>query len=447
MGAKAGKATVEVGAVTELARRKRRPVVVVVGLSHRTSPVELRERLAVSGDALEATDRALRALPAIEEAAYVSTCNRVEVVAATRDPAACVGQIAGFLQRSAGQEEVLESCLYVHQGREAVRHLFRVAASLDSMVVGEPQILGQIKDAYARAASAGAVGTVLHRCFHRAFSVAKRVRTETGIAARAVSISSAAVELADKIFDRLADKTAMLVGAGKMGELAARHLVSAGTGNLIVTNRTFDRAVDLARAMQATPVRFEAFGRYLALADIVIGSTAAADYVLGPEMVQEALRERKGRPIFCIDLAVPRNFDPRLNDLDNVYLYDIDDLARVAAENLDERAREAEKAEALVEAEAEAFWSWLEHLEVAPTIAALRQRCEEIRRRELERALHLLPDLTERERATIEALTSSIVKKILHEPTARLKSCDPRGETFYLDAIRRLFSLDDPEEK
>ena len=217
------------------------------------------------------------------------------------------------------------------------------------MVVGEPQILGQLKEFYGRSAAVGTAGTVLHRCFHKSFSVAKRVRTETGVATKAVSVSSAAVELASKIFDRLEDKTAMLIGAGTMSELAARHLMAHGVANMIVTNRTFDRAVELAREFRGTPVPFNDFRRYLPMADVVIGSTGADHYVLTPALVEEALRERKYRPMFLIDMSVPRNFDPRINELDNVYLYDIDDLGGVAEVNRDERGREAEKAEAIVE--------------------------------------------------------------------------------------------------
>jgi len=314
-------------------------------------------------------------------------------------------------------------------------------------VVGEPQILGQLKQFYARAASVGATGTVLHRWFHKAFSVAKRVRTETGIAGRAVSVSSAAVELAKTIFDHLEGKTAMLIGTGKMGELAARHLLANGVGSLIATNRTFERAVELARALQATPVPFDQFPRYLPMADIVIGATAAPGFVLGEQAVQEALRERKGRPMFCIDLSVPRSFDPRINGLDNVYLYDVDDLARVAEENLGERAREAEKAEHIVTEEVESFWRWLGHLEVVPTIVALRDKVEAIRLGELQKTLGQLKELPPRERQAMEAMTTAIVNKILHTPIARLKQQDKRSEAFYLDALRRLFDLEPPDEQ
>jgi len=423
------------------------PDVLIVGLSHHTASLDVREAVAFADDRIDDVNRELRALDGVDEAAVVCTCNRVEVVTSTRRGPEMVTEIAAFLRRAQlGGGADLTPHLYNYWGREAVRHLFRVASSLDSMVVGEPQILGQLKQFYARAASAGTTGTVLHRWFHKAFSVAKRVRSETGIAGRAVSVSSAAVELARDIFEDLSGKTAMLIGTGKMGELAARHLIANGVGNLIATNRTFERAVDLARELHATPVPFDQFAKYLPMADIVIGSVAAGSFVLGEAPIVEALRERKGRPIFCIDLSVPRSFDPRLNALDNVYLYDVDDLSKVAEENRGERTREAEKAETIVVEEVESFYRWLGHLEVVPTIVALRDKVETIRRGELQKTLNQLKDLGPREREMMEAMTTAIVNKILHTPIARLKQEDRRTETFYIDAARRLFDLEDPDE-
>ena len=418
--------------------------VLIVGLNHRTASVTVREQVAFSDAQLDDVNRRLCALNSIDEATVVCTCNRVEVVTSTQAGVTAIDRIVEFL-RGDGLSADVTAHLYTYRGRPAVRHLFRVAASLDSMVVGEPQILGQLKEFYARAASVGATGAVLHRWFHKAFSVAKRVRTETRIASRAVSVSSAAVELASKIFDDLGDKTAMLIGAGKMGELAARHLIRQGVGGMIVTNRTFDGAVELAREFDATPVPFDRFPKYLQLADIVIGSTAATDFVLTERLIQDALRERKGRPIFCVDLSVPRNFDPRLNDIDNVYLYDIDDLGQVTEQNLDERAREAERAEDIVTQEVEAFWRWLENLEVVPTIVALREKMEAIRRGELQKTLDTLTDLSPREREVLDSMTASIVNKILHTPITRLKQPDQRTEAFYVDATRRLFDLEGPD--
>jgi len=421
--------------------------VLIVGLNHRTAAVGVREVVAFADEQIDDVNRQLCGIEGVDEAAVVCTCNRVEVVGCSRSASGVVERIAEFLRvAQSGPPHDLAPHLYNYSGRDAVRHLFRVASSLDSMVVGEPQILGQLKQFYARAASVGATGAVLHRWFHKAFSVAKRVRTETAIAGRAVSVSSAAVELAATIFDRLEDKTAMLIGAGKMGELAARHLLANGVGDMMVTNRTFDRAVEVAREFNATPVPFEHFTRYLPMADIVIGSTAATAYVLSEAMVHEALRERKGRPMFCIDLSVPRNFDPRINAIDNVYLYDIDDLGAVAEENRGERGREAEKAEHIVSQEVESFWRWLGHLEAVPTIVALREKMEAIRRAELQKTLNALKDLDPRERAALESMSEAIVNKILHTPITRLKQRDRRSEAFYIDAARRLFDIEDADE-
>jgi glutamyl-tRNA reductase len=272
------------------------------------------------------------------------------------------------------------------------------------------------------------------------------VRTETGVATKAVSVSSAAVELASKIFDRLDDKTAMLIGAGAMSELAARHLMAHGVANLIVTNRTFDRAVELARDFRGTPVPFTDFRRYLPMADVVIGSTGADHYVLTSALLEETLRERKYRPMFLIDVSVPRTFDPGINELENVYLYDIDDLGGVAEVNRDERGREAEKAEAIVEREVESFGKWLAGLDAVPTIVALRHKIETIRRAELEKTLATLGELSPRERASLDAMTTAIVNKILHGPITHLKQHDRQREAFYLAAARQLFGIEEPED-
>jgi glutamyl-tRNA reductase len=422
--------------------------VLIVGVNHRKAPVEVRERLSFADGALEQAGRELVTLRPVDEGVIVSTCNRVEVVAATMEGDEAVEALTNFL--AAGERiarEQLMDHLSVYRGREAVRHLFRVAASLDSMVVGEPQILGQLKDCYGHAASAGSAGTVLHRCFHKSFSVAKRVRTETGVASKAVSVSSAAVELASRIFDTLEDKTALLLGAGTMSELAARHLLAHGVSNLIVANRTFDRAVELAREFRGTPVPFEDFPRYVQMADVVIGSTAADGYVLTPAGVHEILRARSYRPMFLIDLSVPRNFDPAINDIDNVYLYDIDDLGGVAEVNRDERSREAEKAEAIVEAEVDAFWKWLASLDAVPTIVALREKMEAIRRGEIDKTLAALRDLSPRDREALEAMTAAIVNKILHAPITHLKQHQREHEAFYVAAARQLFDIEEPDHQ
>jgi glutamyl-tRNA reductase len=417
--------------------------IVLVGLNHRTAPVEVRERVAFTNGRLEPALRRLMALSVVAEGAIVSTCNRVEVIACGADPGAVREALPAFLAAEHGlARSALEEHLYAHSGREAVRHLFRVAASLDSMVIGEPQILGQLKEQYAVAAAAGASGQVLHRAFHKSFSVAKRIRRETGIAEKAVSIGSAAVELARGIFDRFEEKSAMLIGAGAMGELTARQLLAHGVGSVMVANRTFERAVDVARDLGGMAVPWDQLSKTLPLADLVIGAASGGDFLLGPAVVEEALRERRRRPMFLIDLAVPRAIDPAVNQLPDVYLYDIDDLESVVADNRGARAGEAAKAETIVEAEVEAFWRWFTSLDVVPTIVALREKVEAIRQRELERSLAALGDLDARQRDVIERLTTAIVNKILHAPvTALRRHQEDRAQAFYVEAARRLFRL------
>ncbi|MFN8627744.1 MAG: glutamyl-tRNA reductase [Candidatus Binatia bacterium] len=422
--------------------------VLIVGVHHRKAPVEIRERLSFADGRLQDGLRALLTLAPVDEGVIISTCNRVEVVTATIDGDNAVDALTDFLASGDRIARArLAEHLSVYRGRDAIRHLFRIAASLDSMVIGEPQILGQLKDSYSHAASEGTAGTVLHRCFHKSFSVAKRVRSETGIADKAVSVSSAAVELAAKIFERLDDKTALLLGAGAMSELAARHLLAHGVSRLMVANRTFERAVELAHEFQGTPVPFEEFPRYLSMADMVIGSTAADDYVLTRDRMREVLHARRYRPIFLIDMSVPRNFDPAINELDNAYLYDIDDLGEVAQINREERGREADKAEAIVDAEVDSFWKWLATLEAVPTIVALREKMDTIRKGELEKTLATLRPLAPREREALEAMTAAIVNKILHGPITHLKQHHREHEAFYVAAARQLFDLQDPDSQ
>jgi glutamyl-tRNA reductase len=421
--------------------------IVIVGLNHRTAPVEVRERVAFEQSLVSDALRCLRALRSVQEGAVLSTCNRVEVVAATADKDAAFAEVKQFLmeQEAAAGESRLTDHLYAYAGRDAVRHLFRVAASLDSMVVGEPQILGQLKDYYLAAQEAGSVGTVLHRLFHRSFTVAKRVRTETGIASRAVSIGSVAVELARRIFDTLDDKAVMLIGAGKMGHLVARQLKRAGVSSLMVTNRTFERAVEAAAEFEGNPIRFEELPRYLKLADLVVGCAGAPEFLLKPEAVEETLRERKHQAMFFIDLGDRRNFDPRINSINDVYLYDIDDLQAVAQENLDGRAGEVDKAERIVDEEVAGFLRWLDSLDQVPTIVALRERLDEIRRVEIEKSLRTsLKELSDRQRQAIDDMTSAMIGKILHGPISRLKKpSDDNEEALYIAALKKLFGLDD----
>jgi glutamyl-tRNA reductase len=386
-------------------------------------------------------------LPSVHEGVILSTCNRVEVVAATSDGFAACADIKSFLdEQKTHNGGFLEEHVYTYQGADAVRHLFRVAASLDSMVVGEPQILGQLKEYYDAAREAGTVSTILHRLFHRSFSVAKRVRTETGIGSGAVSVSSVAVDLAKRIFDRFDDKNVMLIGAGKMGDLMARHLQSQGVQSLMVTNRTFERAVELAERIQGSPIRFEDFPRYLKMADLVIGCTGAPEVLVDAAMVDKVLRERKQKAMFFIDVGDRRNFDAKINDLDNVYLYNIDDLKSVAEDNLQERSSEAEKAEAIVVEEVQGFVRWIVSLEQVPTITALRQRFDEIRRKEIEKSLGGgLKDLSEAQRLALEDMTTAMINKLLHGPISQLKrnSQDEDDEAaLYVSALKKLFDLE-----
>jgi len=421
--------------------------IVIVGLNHRSAPIEVRESVAFENSYLGDALVRLRGYPSIQEGVILSTCNRVEVVAAASDSKIAFSDINAFLSEQKSHRTVgsIEDHIYAYKGAEAVRHLFRVAASLDSLVVGEPQILGQLKEYYDAAQQAGTVGTILHRLFHRSFSVAKRVRSETGIGNGAVSVSSVAVDLARRIFDSFDDKTVMLIGAGKMGDLMARHLQSHGVRSLMVTNRTFERAVELAERIQGSPIRFEDFPKYLKLADLVIGCTGAPEVLIDANQVDRVLRERKNKAMFFIDIGDRRNFDSKINDLDNVYLYNIDDLKNVADENLQERSNEADKAEAIVHDEVQSFVRWIGSLEQVPTITALRQRFDDIRRRELERSLgSSLKGLSETQRAALEDMTTAMINKMLHGPIAQLKSNSENDEeaTLYIAALKKLFDLE-----
>jgi glutamyl-tRNA reductase len=418
----------------------------VFGLNHRTAPVELREKLAFPEENVaDVLQRALAAAP-VDEAVLLSTCNRVELIAVSGRDVDIVEPVTQFFARERGvPAATIAAHCYVHRGKQALQHVFRVASSLDSMMVGEPQILGQMKQQFRLAVEGAAASRVLRRCFERSFTVAKRVRSETGVAGKAVSLSSAAVELARRIFDDLGDKTAMLIGAGKMSELAARHFVGNGIKSVIVTNRSFDRAVELARGFGGTPVPFDRYAQYLPLADVVLGSVTTSGYLFGPSQLHDVLRARRRKPMFFIDLGVPRNFDPAINDLDNVYLYNIDDLANVADDHRAEREKEAVQAEEIVREETERFWSWISRRDVTPTIVALRGKLDGIRRNELERALVALRKLEPDERRALEAMTQAIVNKILHPPLAILKQLavqDASEAAQVAELVHRLFALE-----
>jgi len=414
----------------------------IFGVNHRTAAVGVRERLAFADEEIVgALTRLKGQAPALTESALLSTCNRVEMIAVTSDVARARREATEFLAADRAVEAMaFAPALYSYNDRDAARHLFRVAASLDSMVLGEAQILGQIKVAYSQAAEAGSAGLVLHRAFHKAFSVAKRVRKATLIGHGAVSVSSAAVSLAGKIFDSLHDKTVMLMGAGKMAELTARNLKRLGIQSLLITSRTFDHAVALARELGGTAVPSENYRPYLKMADIVIGSLAATRPVLGPEEIETIIRERRYRPMFLIDLGVPRNFDDRLNTTENVYLYDIDDLSSVVVESRGEREREAHKAEAIVELEVDSFMRWLAELDLVPAIKDIRSGIEQLRDVELARHRAWLAGLEPQAREQIEALTRGIVNKLLHRVLSGLRGASAADGLYTAEIARRLLS-------
>ena len=415
----------------------------VSGLSHRNAPVELREQLAVDEDKLRELLVDIASTSVIREAIILSTCNRVEVYAVADVPGEARSLMFRKLCRHRGVEPAaVEAALYTFAEADAIRHAFRVASSLDSMVIGEPQILGQVKDAFALARSCEAVGPALHSLFTQAFAVAKKVRTETEIARHAVSVSFAAVELAKKIFAGLQGKAVLLVGAGKMSELAARHLVEQGVFPVYVTNRTWARAQEMARALSGTAVPFDELSTALAAVDIVVTSTGAPEPVIRRDTVQRVLHGRRGRPLFFIDIAVPRDVEATVGAVDDVYCYDIDDLQQVVDANLRERGREAHRAEALVEREVAKFLAKLGDVEVIPTIVSLRERLEAIRTGEVKRTLARLPEATPEMREAIEAMSTAIVNKILHAPITKLRESSRAGSPrSWLELVHELFGL------
>ncbi|NVN91121.1 MAG: glutamyl-tRNA reductase [Desulfuromonadales bacterium] len=417
--------------------------IIVVGLSHKTASVEIREKVAFSPNLIEKPLQELVALDDIIEGVIISTCNRVEIYATTRDIAGGISRIKRFLaDHHRISLESLEQHLYSYHSEAAIRHVFRVASSLDSMVIGEPQILGQIKTAYGYAAEYKSSGIILNRFLHKAFSVAKRVRTETRIASSAVSVAFAAVELARKILGDLSGRTVMLIGAGEMCELAAKHFLNCGASGVMVANRTFSRAERLADEFSGEAVRFEELFDHLHRADIVLSSTGAPHTIIGPKDVELVVRRRKYKPMFFIDIAVPRDIDSRVNDVESAYLFTVDDLQEIIQANLAQRNLEASKAEEIIEQEIGQFFRWLSSLESTPTIVALRSKFDEIRRAELDKTMNAWKDMPPEAEKRLESLTIAIINKLLHTPTTLLKQSGQGGRTdLYTDALRQLFDL------
>lgn len=421
--------------------------IVLLGLNHKTAPLEVRERLSFpTEEDLRKGLNTLKSSP-IEEGVILSTCNRVELYAVLGPSADRRDLLEGVLSRMKGvPREHFSACLYYKEGEEAVRHLFSVASSLDSMVIGEPQILGQIKEAYGLAKEVGTVGFLLHRLFQRAFFVGKRVRRETLIGDGAVSVSFVAVELAKRIFGDLRGKKVLVIGAGEMCELATRHLKAAGAGEIFVTNRTWQRALELARQVQGQAIPFDGFRGLLKEVDVVISSTGAPSFILKKEDLLGVLKTRRGAPLFLIDLAVPRDIDPEVHKIDDVYLYDIDDLEGIAFENAKERLQEASKALQIVEEEVKKFSHWYASLEAVPTIKELRTWAEAIREKEMEEIPNeLKADPTVRE--ALERLSERVVNKLLHPVFCFLKEGALDGNAKrHAELVRWLFGLGGKEE-
>jgi glutamyl-tRNA reductase len=417
----------------------------ITGVNHRSAPVEVRERLAFDESALSEALVALKGRPGFCEGMILSTCNRVEVALTCEDNSKTAAvEVDEFLAETRQvRREWVAPYLYRFEDSDAIRHLFRVAASLDSMVIGEPQILGQLKSAYSLAKEHGAVSGFMDALLTRAFSVAKRVRSETDIGANAVSISYAAVELAREIFGSLEGKKIMIVGAGKMSELAARHLRRSGAGQILVTNRTHQRALEMVELFDGQLVDYTRFLAALPEVDIVISSSAAPHYIILRDDMKKVLEARRNKPMFLIDIAVPRNIEPTVNELDNVFLYDIDDLQKVIETNLQGRMDSAKEAEAIVHEEVERMVARLKAREVAPTIVKLQDELERVRSTEIARMRTKLGVLTPEQEQAIEALTKSMINKIAHGPISEIRqhASQPDGHHF-INAVRKVFRLD-----
>jgi glutamyl-tRNA reductase len=418
----------------------------LIGVNHNSAPLDVRERLAIPESRLPEACRDLTTHPGIEEGMIISTCNRVEVITHTANGSA---DLRGFLRnRFQLKSEDLDPHLYEFREKDAVRHVFRVASSLDSMVVGEAQILGQVKAAYATARAVGAVHGQLDQLLTRAFAVAKRVRTETAVGSSSVSIASVAVELAKKIFGSLQGKTVFIVGAGKMSELAARHLIAHGCESIFVSNRTYDRALALAQKFNGQAIKFDDLYESCDRADIVITSTGSPHAIFHREHGEQFLSRRKNRPMFFIDIAVPRDVAPEMAKLDGIFAYDIDDLQQAVSSHVADRRAEAERAEAIIASEVEKFEARTHTLDVVPTIVSLQDHLETIRQAEIDRVRGRMGHLTPEQEMAVEALTRGIINKVMHTPITTLKTAAKESEaTTVVDVVRRLFNLQAKEKE
>jgi glutamyl-tRNA reductase len=416
---------------------------VVLGLNHKTAPVEVRERFSISADRISQGLRHLEDYAAIDEAVVLSTCNRSEMYAAVEEDSEELQTLKQFLFDLAGNEESIDEYLYCYTGEDCIRHLFEVASSLDSLVLGEGQILSQVKKAYAIARESGTTSTVLNTLFHRAIAVGKRVRTDTRIAFKPVSVSYAAVELARKMFGVLADSNVLVFGAGQMAELTVQHLVSKGIKKIYVANRSLPKAKILADKFGGEAVPLAEAYKLAVDVDVVVTSTGAPHYVIKPWETQQLMTRRKGRPLVFVDIAVPRDVDPDVAEIKGVQLYNIDDLEAVVGRNVKERENEAAEAVVIVNEEVDALVEKFRYLSFRPVMALLSDKAERIRCRELKRAMTKLPDITADERRAIEHMTKMIVRKLLREPMVKINSsAGTTQEQFYVEAMRSLFKLD-----
>jgi len=423
--------------------------IILFGLNHKTAPLELREKFAFSHEETIYALKKLHGLSTIRELLIYSTCNRVEMMITSHDKKQALSATRQFISEFKGiPVKNYSDYIYMHTGAEAVRHLFRVASSLDSMVVGEPQILGQVKEAYSTATKNKASGVILNRLLHRAFFVAKKVRSETGICDSAVSISYAAIELGQKIFGSLEGKHVLLIGAGEMAELAVDHLIRHKAGTIFVANRTLERGMALARRFKGQAVRLEEITEELKNVDIIISSTGAPGYIITRESVKKSMRARKNRPLFFIDIAVPRDIDPGINRINNSYVYDIDDLKGVIDHNINERQKEAVKGERIVDEAVIAFQGWLMSLDAVPTVVDLRNKFTSIAKKEVAKTFQMLKHLNKDDQQAINRMVDALIKKILHDPTLHLKQNGCHGDkTTNIDIARKLFNLDENSQE